>query len=316
MCDTCKNNNDTHQDAPIKVERIDDEGLSSVIVIEAKKLYFRQIEVVKISENHENQKFTNNPDNNEMNPTQSYSDYDFVSGFDNTSDTEEKIYKCDFEFCNKAYKQKASLINHQSVHTGKKLFKCGLCSKTFRLHDYLKAHMLMHTGEKLQCSYCEKSFTQRGNLLTHERIHTGERPYVCKLCPEAFIRKDYLETHMVVHTGLKKYKCKICFKGFTTKQYLKYHQNIHTGDMPFKCSICDKGFRFTSSLHSHMAIHSKLFKYKCNDCDAEFVQKANLSSHQLVHMNHYFTCEICSKVFGRKFFLEKHMATCHTEEEK
>ncbi|XP_064870821.1 zinc finger protein 189-like [Oncorhynchus nerka] len=74
--------------------------------------------------------------------------------------------------CEKSFKQKAQLKQHESIHTGEKPYHCFQCGRCFNQSGALKQHERIHTGEKpYHCSQCGKCFTRSGKLKEHERIH-------------------------------------------------------------------------------------------------------------------------------------------------
>ena len=78
-------------------------------------------------------------------------------------------------------------------------FSCGVCQKSFKRKDVLIEHERVHTGEKpFKCKLCDKSFKQRSGLRTHEFMHTGNSPYKCERCGKVYARNRELKEHIMI----------------------------------------------------------------------------------------------------------------------
>jgi len=143
------------------------------------------------------------------------------------------IHYCDYEECNKLFKDKRSWEEHMRFHKGEKPFICDLSS-------------------------CQKQFSRLSSLLKHKRIHEGNKPYRCKICNHTFTQSSNLRRHERIHSGEKPYSCEFCQKTFLTNSNLKQHKIIHM-DMrnKYKCEQCDRAYFYKSSLKKHLIAHEK-----------------------------------------------------------
>ena len=75
----------------------------------------------------------------------------------------------------------------ESDEEGETPYHCSVCGKNFAKRDYLKKHLIRHTGQKpYKCTRCHKSFTFKYGLKTHMMTHTRDMPFKCPVCGRCY----------------------------------------------------------------------------------------------------------------------------------
>ena len=91
------------------------------------------------------------------------------------------------------FSQKGGLNTHiESVHAGKKPFKCKICDASFYLKRHLNGHIeSVHEGKKpFKCNICDACFFLKGKLKGHiESVHEGN------ICVTSVSIKGTLNAH-------------------------------------------------------------------------------------------------------------------------
>ncbi|XP_063070482.1 zinc finger protein 239-like [Engraulis encrasicolus] len=218
--------------------------------------------------------------------------------------------------CGERFNAWTSLRAHQLIHTGERSYACQHCGKRFPRSGDLKQHQRVHTGERpYACQHCSKRFSQAGHLQVHQRIHTEERPYACHQCGKSFSRSGDLKQHQRIHTGERPYACQHCSKRFSQAGHLQVHQRIHTEERPYACHQCGKRFSQAGHLQVHQRIHTGERPYACQHCKKCFTEAGHLKRHNRIHTGERpYICQHCSKSFSQARDLKRHQRI-HTGDE-
>lgn len=255
----------------------------------------------------------------------------------------------------KAYE--SHLLSHDPSRP--KLYDCKYCDRKFRVKKSLIQHQNIHENKKpYNCQYCEETFFNNQAKLHHERrIHTFHKPYKCEPCDKSFYTKNEINVHTKrKHTRLLNIICDICNKGFISTNDLKAHRPIHDERRPFQCDVCGKAYPRKSSLHVHSKIHQvnkkiitcpicnaifyqiQVFRnhvttshptdrktmasltqdLTCYVCDTSFPDGPAFKRHLNIHSNRKkkeFPCPTCSECFLKNSALRRHRVKSHPKDE-
>ncbi|XP_059616203.1 uncharacterized protein LOC132261415 [Phlebotomus argentipes] len=168
--------------------------------------------------------------------------------------TEHKVYRC--QICEAKYGTEAEYVAHiVNQHGGKdrEPVVCSDCGQQFRSTTQLKIHNDSKCGtvKMFGCNECNSRFMTANTLKAHKLIHLGEKKHLCNYCGNSFLSKGQLKVHERSHTGEKPFKCNECGKAFAYRESLVTHSSLHTGIRPYVCELCGSRFSCIGNLIKH-----------------------------------------------------------------
>ena len=153
---------------------------------------------------------------------------------------------------------KYNLKNHKLYHLGVKEYKCDACEKRFVTKAELNTHNKWAHAMKshMHCSICNTQFRNRSQMKAHAMIHTGEKPYACDECGDCFRMMSGLKRHMLSHTGEKPFSCFVCGATYVDKgKCMKHVRKQHPDAKPYPCIMCKERFLTRKQLDDHSVSH-------------------------------------------------------------
>lgn len=242
----------------------------------------------------------------------------------------EKKFKCEYEGCDKTYKNKSGLRHHLANihHINCKFYYCQKCSfKTTRGYS-LKLHINNRHSytkkiKKYYCFFCKKHFLSKDERDKHETSEHSDEDIIWYKCDQEGCDKIYknkisLKKHILVkHTDSKIwYNCDKCDSKFPLKESLKQHiLFVHT-DKYIQCDLCDKKVKTQGGLKSHKKhIHNiSVTWFKCDLCDHKSKTKSALTKHKsdIHHIGLvWIKCQKCNYKCKNNSQLNTHVKLAH-----
>ncbi|XP_034749596.1 zinc finger protein 236-like isoform X3 [Etheostoma cragini] len=262
-----------------------------------------------------------------------------------TDDSEDQEDTAKAQSNLKSLKKDDVPVSDTQSSTGKKEFSCSKCTKRFGLKSSLKRHMRTHTVKKCcSCSVCNKGFQMKSHLQRHMIIHTGEKAFSCSVCEKRFGYKATLQQHMATHTGEKRLRCSVCDQRFTWHSQLRKHRAVcckpsrlrrrQTERMEREANREDRGGpgparkseprRYSEPKTDDQTGDSSEPETDDSEDQEETIEAQSglmslgkdevpVSETRCRTGTKEFSCSKCTKRFGFKSFLKRHMRT-HLEE--
>lgn len=219
------------------------------------------------------------------------------------ADTKDVIrpHKCDK--CEKAFRRKGRLWEHNKKVHGPRTHECHICGYRFTTRDQLTKHLQRHTRNRDSTEdFCQLQLVQQKDqrqfadkaLAETNATNSVDQNFdasltKCEKCQKVFTAPKSLWLHYKFAHNPKKLKCSVCNVDFVSNIRLEKHmQANHKQEdgscQPLKCEVCNKVFQFKARLRRHMMNHGPR-KYCCSVCNKTFGVEQNLKSHMKSHKN-------------------------------
>ncbi|XP_061192164.1 zinc finger protein 184-like [Saccostrea echinata] len=176
-----------------------------------------------------------------------------------------------------------------------KFFKCGLCDSAYReFHELGKHFRAKHTRTCLVCSKPVPLLTDMQTHLTHcQPTQQGPLFANCQICSKQ-VRDKSLGIHYRVH-------------------------GLRPQEIVFRCDTCGRDFPFWK--RNSDCVHldgqpstSRKMILNCCFCKTQFEELQPFQDHlkevHAVNGPEIFPCNICSKIYSRQCYLQRHLE-CH-----
>lgn len=184
---------------------------------------------------------------------------------------------------------------------------CTLCDTSLNTLQDFKNH--------LESKHDKKFYTKLEDRVIPFKVPMDNN-FICQICGLKSESIGAIERHMNKH--FRNYNCDKCDTGFVTSHRLNTHvKTIHV-EGSFQCETCKKVFSSQQKLKSHVdTVHKMIKRFKCTKCPERFTDYFRRYQH-LVKIHGQaeleYKCNLCDKVYARRFMLSQHMKRDHLEE--
>ncbi|XP_063631878.1 gastrula zinc finger protein xFG20-1-like [Cydia splendana] len=185
--------------------------------------------------------------------------------------------------------------------------KCTLCDSSLNTLKDFKCH--------LESKHSKKFYTEYEDRVIPFKVPMDNN-HICQICGLKFETLGSLERHMNGH--FRNYICDECGAGFVTSYRLKMHMKTMHVEGTFQCETCKKVFSSHQKHKSHVdTVHKMIKRFKCTKCSERFTDY--FKRHQHLVEKHgqaelQYKCNVCDKVYARRYMLSRHMKRDHLEE--
>ena len=241
--------------------------------------------------------------------------------------------------CNKQFKNKKVLIEHNFQKHAEKHLPCDQCNMMFSRQSHLTKHLReKHILINVKCKFCYKTFAsvktlQPHLLVVHEyRMQKNEEHLFAsdENVPsfnenhalfqnsqgESTENGNQIPTQMQnASTNMSAVSCPQCPRIFKNNRKLYAHRVIAHEEKTIMCSDCGATFARQNQLRRHIRFkHDLKMNVPCPHCDLVLFNEISLYRHNRIHhKDKRFPCQYCSQYFAKREELKEHHAQVHPE---
>ena len=209
---------------------------------------------------------------------------------------------------------------HIKLKHEEKILSCKYCDKSFSINSQLQSHILQSHIKPLSCDLCDYTCGTQSILNLHKNCHVDIN-HSCEECNLTFKSNYRRKIHVLeIHEKRFDYECSKCNKKFCVKGQLSFHmKKSHASDgkekQLFCCEYCVKQFQTLPRLKGHInMVHLKIKNFPCKQCDKSFFRKYNLQEHTRTEHSDgikKFLCADCGNCYLTSKRLHLHNKTMH-----
>ncbi|XP_048007134.1 zinc finger protein 530-like [Leguminivora glycinivorella] len=221
--------------------------------------------------------------------------------------------------CGEIFKNRAEIDLHFSQEHPETsvVYTCNICGKAFEKYIQFGHHCYEHISKnRYKCDSCDKSFSRLARLVTHtEAFHArgdgGSKPLICQHCPQQFASEFRFREHQRLEHDICVIMCSQpgCGEIFETPKELVLHQKQHSLSSDLWCRLCGLQFTSRSTAERHLDVHRKK-TFSCPVCSRKYGEKYLLMKHVPQHFETVIhMCKVCGKLYNAKNRLIEHSKT-------
>ena len=161
--------------------------------------------------------------------------------------------------CEKRFRTKRCLLQHDRMVHQKIRFHCQKCLKTFASKQMMKLHLSKH--RKANSNQLEQK-EEKVDSIKKSTDSKGPKDtkYSCDQCDKQYKRREHLQRHTTSQHTSTRHTCDQCGKQFKRKEHLKRHTITEHTNARYVCNQCGLQFKRTESLKEHQKKNCNTFK--------------------------------------------------------